>query len=961
MNEPIYKRVASSALSQHVGKPVTLLGEFDQLEPNGRMFTLKTSLNSTVTVQLQDPMRALKLHPDDCELFNHNLDGEKHAFFRNHLPAFKRMWNEEGRVYWLRFLITFKMHFESNLYHRTGGDRLMNFIFIYIHKQFVEGSYSTAKTFIENIFIAAKHFHNLPEQSFTKNPFYTKESREAFRALLGKPDLDDEIPVPVMGFVCSVYFEFTSAVCAVLKKWLQEPDLSEDTKQKVDYTLFYWRPCSEWEEQNFVVGCFEKYLANYWKEDLPKMLLTCDIHNIFNNHTTENCCAYENDMNVFDLLKDRPGPSSRFCMPHVKLLKPTVVSCGAHNNCRLKVLHDDKCLEPYLCEGISPCIVTCEVMSKRQNQLKEVNRKNPWKKLIVETFASKDANRRTVSTLAQSDCMKIETYLHEKEGEVKETIAETIADDFLCMHDAEFRNTYNQHKRKEQLKKRLRSKLNKKYYFDPKDYEDPEYCWALYEQAQQAWICDMCEGNFKEVVHAKSGDRGVDFRHSNSFACVRRALTSVAVGTEDIVIGRVVNPSGLATSSQTNVNLSQEKVDSKTKSKKSKKKKKGNANGSSTNKSQSDSASNNLQSAPGGTVSQKSDVKVENDGKSASLTSDPKCCDKLELNGSNSNSSENKTGVKSTTNELKSTTKITTSVQTENSDVVMKSVSSSLSDKVVNSEKNSVKSSSGSNNVSANERTEPMVTVNNAAVTNLQDTEITNVPFQCLNNVSGKVESSAKGTLNEAEPSSVTSVVQDFHNDTKQNDKIEASDSVPVAAASEIIKVMNNNDTSSKVNEKSTVEKFLESIGIADENSPQRIRKTDTLIKNEALQITDNGIPEIPENAESPAADTAVDEFLTLIGVLKKPVGKLAESDSNSQESIGVQAKEVESTEKKVKFKTCAFCGKKEVQAKSFKRCARCKIENFPQQRYYCSRSCQLEDWEESHRDEHSMKTEPLL
>ncbi|KAF8781658.1 hypothetical protein HNY73_012034 [Argiope bruennichi] len=858
MNEPIYERIANSSLSQHVGKPVTLLGEFDQLEPNGRMFTMKTSPNSTVTIQLQEP--------------------------------------------------------------------------------FVEASYSTAKTFIENIFIAAKHFHNLPEQSFTKNPFYTKESREAFRALLGKPELDDEIPVPVMGFVCSVYFEFTSAVCAILKKWLQDFDLSEEEKKKIDYTLFYWRPCSDWEEKNFYAGCFEKYLANYWKEELPKMLLTCNIHNIFNNHITERCCDYEKDMNVFHLLRDRPGVSSRFCIPYLKLLKPTVVSCGAHNNCRLKILHDDKCLEPYLCEGIPPCIVTCEVTSKRQNQSKEINEANPWKKLIVETFASKDANRRTVSTLVQSDGIQIETYLHEKEdaeGESKECVEE-MADDFLCVHDAEFRNNYNQLKRKEQLKKRLRSKLNKRYYFDPKDYEDPEFCWGLYEQAQQAWICDMCEGNFKEVVHAKAKD----VRHSGSFACVRRALTSVAVGTGDLVIGRVVIPSGLPCS-QSNGNCSQshEKRDSKIKSKKSKsKKKKGNA-GNST-KSHSDSASISMTAISGDPISQIVDMKMKTDTKSTSIMHDSKCCDKhLGLNKSHSISSEIKTDVKSTTNELKSTSKLTTSVQTENSKTV-----SSSKEEIINSYKTDV--ISVSNCVSIVETSTSVVskrmvkTSNNAAV----DTEIA-VSFEDTNKVNGTIESSAEDI---SEIDSVFPAVQDFVNDSEQCDEIEINDSLPPTTASNVITLLNSSDVDSQVNEKNR-EEF---------DSLERAKVMDVLIGSEALELTDDcGSPKLQDNFESPKDDGTVDEFLTLIGCLKKPVGKLAEEDSVSQE---LQAKEVVSAEKKVKLKTCAFCGKKEVQAKSFKRCARCKIEKFVQQRYYCSRSCQLEDWEESHRDEHSRKAEQL-
>lgn len=57
MAERYFKRISVSSLSKHVGEPITLLGEFHQLEANGRIFSMKTSATLSVTVHLQEPVQ----------------------------------------------------------------------------------------------------------------------------------------------------------------------------------------------------------------------------------------------------------------------------------------------------------------------------------------------------------------------------------------------------------------------------------------------------------------------------------------------------------------------------------------------------------------------------------------------------------------------------------------------------------------------------------------------------------------------------------------------------------------------------------------------------------------------------------------------------------------------------------------------------------------------------------------
>ncbi|GFT39797.1 MYND-type domain-containing protein [Nephila pilipes] len=910
MGERFFKRISGTSLSQHIGEPVTLLGEFHQLEPNDRIFTMKTSTNLTVTVHLQEPMRAIKLSVH--QLYDPNLSGEKHIFFFSHLPAFKRMWTEEGKMYWLRFLVSFKKHLESSMHHRVHDARLTNFIFINIHKHFVESSYNVVKNFITNIFVAAEHIHSLTEPRLTKNPFYSKESREAFRALLGKPEFNEDIPTSAVGFVCSLYFEFISAVCNLLKKWIQEPDLEPERIKEIDVSFFYWKPFGEWQHKNFVANCFEKYLAQYWKEELSKMLLTCDIHNIFNEHKSKNCCDYEKNMSIFDFLKEKKENPS-FRIPHIKILKPSLSNCIIHENCRLKILHSEKCPEPFLCYGDKPCVLVCEFSLQKRRQNFSKFQPDPWKECNVETFVCKDPTKRSVCTYVESHYADIETF-YLLEDEVCEIAKDCdhIDDWLICFHhdDADTRNAYNQQKRKEKLKKRLRSKLNKKYSFTLKDFEDPEYCWSLYEQANSAWIYDICEHNFMDVLHNKADERK---SNSNNLKRLRKWLTSVAVSTDDIIHGRVVFPTGLSICDHVNVcncNISvhvhEECV---AKSKKSKPKKK---NVKNEVKSSSEAATS---SASSEVVAEK---KIEYCTDTDGVTHSPYEENREKVIEVKIGSNE--ITVKPAQSLCNTNKKVSKSCQTLKKnipDIVSKDIqhptnycpNQGQEIKDIN-HKSSESVMNGLINVSSFEEQKPIHLPHTLKIVKIKPRTTSEAKCEDLS-------SEVKVPLgNEKVFSDDTGVVEVF----LRSEKVNIDDIRVVKVPLSIEKAHTVDD--------SAVERFFTLIGV----------KADTFAQEMGLQVA-----QFQEKGKLDDFHVSVIETSGHAAAAKSCAPSIVDADIANQ-----------CPEKKKKLKVCAFCGCKEFQYKMFKRCAQCKADNFQKQRYYCSKTCQIRDWTRSHRAEHA-------
>ncbi|XP_023220959.1 uncharacterized protein LOC111622769 [Centruroides sculpturatus] len=81
--------------------------------------------------------------------------------------------------------------------------------------------------------------------------------------------------------------------------------------------------------------------------------------------------------------------------------------------------------------------------------------------------------------------------------------------------------------------------------------------------------------------------------------------------------------------------------------------------------------------------------------------------------------------------------------------------------------------------------------------------------------------------------------------------------------------------------------------------------------------------------------------------------GRLLMKSNSSKNKIQLNKNVQDVKHETSKLRVCAQCMTKEPIPKLYKKCSRCKSEKFLVPRYYCSKKCQVEDWEESHRDEH--------
>ncbi|KAG8195760.1 hypothetical protein JTE90_010636 [Oedothorax gibbosus] len=547
-------------------------------------------------------MRALTLRPDDADLFGHFATPEHFGFFMTHLPAFKRMWEAEGKVYWLRFLLCIKDTFQHTLENKPEFEfmfetihleQLQSLIYINIHKKFVQSTYGVAKSFMEQAFVLTKNLSNLKEQTRMKNPFYAKETREAFRALLGKPEVDEDIPFVPVTYMASMYGFFVASVCTLLKRWLKEPDLSEEAKKKVDYTHFYWKPHPEWSKA-FWPTCFEEYLAHTYNTDLPKMLLTSNIHEIFFSHYAHDPCVGNcGDITIFDILRhdeddydeEVTDDDEPFLMNQIGYLQPQVQNCVLHSNCYKKVLHNSKCFQPYLCNGSDICKVTCEKTKK--NMHIDVPHTTFWKKITCETFACKGSSKkRHVSTLALSQNTQIETFVHVTESlddssKICKDLQESIQAEMECdfTENPEFINSFNQQKRREDVKNKLRNKLSQKYSFREK-FNDPDFRHGLFEGAQKLWFNNNLSEELSIPIFSNNQQhKKWAYAAGSIFNSMKNVQTTIAVGTHSISTGRIVTSTSSKACCPTPVcmNVKPElpiAVPCESKSKKTKKKKK---------------------------------------------------------------------------------------------------------------------------------------------------------------------------------------------------------------------------------------------------------------------------------------------------------------------------------------------------------------------------------------------------
>ncbi|XP_021360403.1 uncharacterized protein LOC110454914 [Mizuhopecten yessoensis] len=221
-------------------------------------------------------MRKIRLSDTDIEFFDLEVSPAEFLFFQKHKDAFRCMWKEQGKPFWTKFTITFRSFTVKHgvIKHMSCDtpkfENLLDQAFIYIHEQFVDGKEAMARGFIDECArLAQNHdkFPHLDSKSFTKDPFYSRDTRDLFRRFFGSPDQKSSY---VKVYVLSpIYLRFGGSVCRCLKKWMDAP--SQDCKDDS-----YWIPPSpqhQIEEESttkapvlMCTNCLDDCGTRYFKE-----------------------------------------------------------------------------------------------------------------------------------------------------------------------------------------------------------------------------------------------------------------------------------------------------------------------------------------------------------------------------------------------------------------------------------------------------------------------------------------------------------------------------------------------------------------------------------------------------------------------------------------------------------------------------------------------------------------------
>lgn len=531
-------------------------------------------------------MRIIKLYLEDHELFVKDVDPDDLSFYQSHIAAFKRMWKDQGSTFWLRFLITFREYVKNFTFEYQKLldkkldlpicahilSRCLDDAFIHIHKEFIEGDYSSAKSLLSDIFILAKNRHLITElesSSFVYDPFYSKTTRDSFRKLFGEPPVNKKAPLLKVWITCPVYLKFGGATCTVLRRWLTETDICEENIPDVNNHYQYWMPYENWTEKIFIPELFEEHTAKYWDDKLPSMLLTANVKNIFLKGVQQKCsCLSQRHIADKEALCDaafQSLPSQSFGTP-----------CKKHDNCLAKIVHGPDCSDPQFCSGRPPCVVSCENEIKKaaaafSNKSSKTPNNSYWKSFEVFIEPCDKENCRNVGTFCETYDACVESYLIPEKALFAKNICDYLHGEcsFPPNLPPEILNALMQQKKVEGAKERLRNKLmdKRQKLLGEKLLLDPAYRIKMYEQAlakfrremeTEALLCgcnnwedhahDICKSLLNENSHKRNLKKNKNKIDENLHMCKSRVTiitssvgTSVAVGTDErSVIGKIL-------------------------------------------------------------------------------------------------------------------------------------------------------------------------------------------------------------------------------------------------------------------------------------------------------------------------------------------------------------------------------------------------------------------------------------
>ncbi|XP_006811617.1 uncharacterized protein LOC100377505 [Saccoglossus kowalevskii] len=172
-------------------------------------------------------MRKIKLNAHDIGLFATEIGGSEYYFFKKHTETFKRMWEDQGRIFWERFILClrgFSINYGVLKEFPVKSEQYEVFIddaFEFLKHEFVKGKVNTAKSLVLDTAILAQNKHSLgglESSSYSKDPFYHKDTRDVFRRFFGDPK--EKTSYIKVYLLLPLYLCFGGSICNCLRAWL---------------------------------------------------------------------------------------------------------------------------------------------------------------------------------------------------------------------------------------------------------------------------------------------------------------------------------------------------------------------------------------------------------------------------------------------------------------------------------------------------------------------------------------------------------------------------------------------------------------------------------------------------------------------------------------------------------------------------------------------------------------------
>ncbi|KAK7101833.1 uncharacterized protein [Littorina saxatilis] len=196
-------------------------------------------------------MRKIRLSDTDAALFDEEMLPQDYEFLARHKDTFCRMWMEQGRTFWRRYLEVFRSYIVR--YSLLGDlpcdivhlEHALEHAFKLIEKNFVEGKANQAKAFLYQIADLGRNRHKfgyLDSKSVSKDPFYTKDTRDLFRDFFGQAkEKSSYIRVYLL---TPVYMRFGGSIVRSLVNWkdADEIDPSDESYYTPPLPIEYKKP-----------------------------------------------------------------------------------------------------------------------------------------------------------------------------------------------------------------------------------------------------------------------------------------------------------------------------------------------------------------------------------------------------------------------------------------------------------------------------------------------------------------------------------------------------------------------------------------------------------------------------------------------------------------------------------------------------------------------------------------------